>query len=541
MKKWISVFLCMVLMVTTLIGCGNSESGTASPAASKTNSGADDKATEQSPDSGVAKESSDTGNGSLADDDDEDIAKIILAFYGSNNLSDSATVAEAINEITIPAIHTEVELMPVEMGAWSQQLSLMIAGDEELDLAPTFFFGPGTFDAMYAQNQLMELNDLLDEYGQDILETLPEDYLKATTYDGGIYAIPVNADKVSNLYLNMRKDILEEIGMVEKAENIKSMSDVEEILAAVKDQTDLIPLAASSHAIIHFSNLLVDDKFEDAVAFDKLVGDYVVTLSTDPTKVVNLYETEEFKSSVAIIEDWFNKGYIHPDAATTDEDSNRYVISGKCFGYFSVGENATAYTGGGEFPFEMLKVTLASTPIATANLNTITWTIPVTSREPEAAMKFLNMMYSNKEIVDLLNYGIRDVHYVVDAEGHYNYPEGVDFSNTTYYPNMTWLFGNQYLAGPWGADPLDIREQSKRINENAKLSPILGFVADASEYSTVIAGLTSATSEFVDQIKCGVNSLENVDAMVGKMKSAGIDDLVAGVQDQLDTWLKDNK
>lgn len=465
MKKWIGILLCLVLVVTTLAACGNAETSTTSPKASEADGSTSDKATKESTGSGDVSDS-DTISDQL--DDDEDIAKIVLAFYGANNLSDSATVAEAINEITIPAIHTEVELMPVEMGAWSQQLSLMIAGDEALDLAPTFFFGPGTFDAMYSQGQLMELNELLEKYGQDILKTLPEDYMKATTYDGGIYAIPVNADKVSNLYLNMRKDTLEEIGMLEKAQNIKSMSDVEEILAAVKANTDLIPLAASSHAVIHFSTLLVEDAFADAVFFDKLVGDYVVTLSTDPTKVVNLYETEAFKSSVAVIEDWFNKGYIHPDAATTDEDSNRFVISGKCFGYFSAGENATAYMGEGEIPYDMLKVTLASTPIATSNLNTITWTIPVTSREPEAAMKFLNMMYSNKEIVDLLNYGVRDVHYVVDAEGHYNYPDGVDFSNTTYYPNMTWLFGNQYLAGPWGADPLDIREQSKKINDNAQ-------------------------------------------------------------------------
>lgn len=541
MKKWIGVFLCLVLVVTTLAACGNTENSTASPRASEADGGVNDKATKESSGSGDDKESFDSSTISDNLTDDEDIAKIVLAFYNSNNLSDAAVVADAINEITIPAIHTEVELMPVEMGAWSQQLSLMIAGDEALDLAPTFFAGPGTFDAMYSQKQLTKLNDLLNDYGQDILKTLPADYLKATTYDGDIYAIPINADKVSNLYLNMRKDILEEIGMLEKAQNIKSMSDLEEILAAVKAKTDLIPLAASGHAIIHFSTLLVNDTFADAVSFDKLVGDYVVTLSTDPTKVVNLYETEEFRSSVAIIEDWFNKGYIHPDAATTDEDSNRYVISGKCFGFFSAGENATAYIGAGEIPFEMLQVCLASAPIATSNINTITWTIPVTSREPEAAMKFLNMMYTNKEIVDLLNYGVRDVHYVVDEDGHYYYPEGMDFSNTTYYPSMTWLFGNQYLAGVWGEDPLDIREQSKKINENAQLSPIFGFVADASEYSTQIAGLTSATSEFVDQIKCGVDSLENVEALVGKMKSAGIDEIVAGVQDQLDTWLKDNK
>lgn len=474
---------------------------------------------------------------------EEDIAEIVVAYFTNTDISSDETqrVQDAINELTVEKINTEVTLLPIAIGSWSQQINLMIAGGDALDLLPTFYYGSGTFDSMRSSNQLMPLNDLLEEYGQGILAEVPQDYLNTTTYDGNIYAVPTAADKVSSIYYAMRTDILEELGLLEQAEEISSMEDVEAILAAVKENTDLTPLfgSASGNGVIHFGNVLVTGEFEDAIEFNKLVNDYIVTLDTDPTTVVNLYSTPEYQASVELIHDWYNKGYIYKDATTTDEVNYDTVKNNVCFSFFYAAENATKNSGLVGCGYDMTVVKVYDTSISTSSVNTITWGIPVNSSEPEAAMKFLNLMYTDKAIIDLLNYGVEGVNYTVLDDGTYGPVTDETVASTGYPLNLTWLFGNQYLSGVWTGDDPDLREQSREINDHAKLSPLLGFAANAEGFDTQISAITSAVNEYVSGLVCGVSEPSEVlPDFNEKLKAAGIEDLITDVQSQLNQWLE---
>lgn len=44
------------------------------------------------------------------------------------------------------------------------------------------------------------------------------------------------------------------------------------------------------------------------------------------------------------------------------------------------------------------------------------WVVPKTSTNPEAAMKFLELMYTDEDIIDLLAIGIEGRDYVVSAD-----------------------------------------------------------------------------------------------------------------------------
>lgn len=80
--------------------------------------------------------------------------------------------------------------------------------------------------------------------------------------------------------------------------------------------------------------------------------------------------------------------------------------------------------------------------MTTGNVNTLNWVIPVTSQEPEAAMKFMNMMYTDERIVNLLNYGQKDVDYIIKADGTLTFPDGKDIGSVGYHFETSWLFGN---------------------------------------------------------------------------------------------------
>lgn len=70
----------------------------------------------------------------------------------------------------------------------------------------------------------------------------------------------------------------------------------------------------------------------------------------------------------------------------------------------------------------------------------------VLSTEPEAAMKFLNLLYGNEELVNLLAYGIEGEHYVKTEDGKIAYPEGIDPSISKYRGDQSYMYGNAMLT-----------------------------------------------------------------------------------------------
>lgn len=514
-------FLYVALVVSLTFGaCGNQEAAKTAPM-------------------GTSKSGSEKDSEAL--EDTEDSTEITMAFFtGVEPNSESVkAVEDAINKISENKINVHVNLLPLGMGSYDQQVNLMIAGNEDLDLMATFFVGSTSFSSMQAQNQCMPLNDYIEEYAPDVLSLFEKDALETCSQNGELLGVPMYKDNVSNIYFTMRTDILEQLGLLEKAENISTMADIEEILIAVKENTDLIPIASSQAAgPLHFANVLFADDFSNAQVFTKMANDYIGTMDSQPKKVVCLYETPEYKASLELVKEWYDKGLVYKDSATSTDSNYTQIASGKFFSTFFTAQNATKISTIASCEYDMTTVTMYSLPLETTSYNTNVWVVPVTSKEPEAAVRFLNLMYTDKEIVDLLNYGIEGTDYVVKDDGTYGYPNGYDSTNIGYHIDMTWLFGNQYLAGIWEGDDPKTREISKEINTDAAKSSTFGFSADISEFGTEIAAITSAVNEYAGTLQNGL--AQDVDAVLEeflqKLNAAGIDKVVGGVQAQLDSW-----
>ena len=91
----------------------------------------------------------------------------------------------------------------------------------------------------------MDISGLLEEYGQDVLSTVGS-LIESTTVDGSIYAVPTYRTLVTRAYIVMRTDVLEDLGLLEKAQNMTSFTEYEEILAAVKSSEKWSYLAGIS-------------------------------------------------------------------------------------------------------------------------------------------------------------------------------------------------------------------------------------------------------------------------------------------------------
>ena len=271
---------------------------------------------------GEPVDGSETGGtaGDAEDMDDEDASEIVVAYPTTYATPDLAVVEAAINELTMAEINVEVKLMPFELGQYNDQINLMISSGEKLDAMVSFFYGSTEFTSMASQNQLEPLDELLEEYGQGIVETLPEVYLQTTNINGKTLGIPVYKDNVATIYLAMRTDILEKYNLAEQAKNIKSVDDIEAILQVVKEnEPALTPMFCAKDQGVLTCGCYLSGNISDVITYDPLYQEQIVAFpDVDAKKAVSVFHSDAYGDAVTKMHDWYEKGYVFKDSATTE-------------------------------------------------------------------------------------------------------------------------------------------------------------------------------------------------------------------------------
>lgn len=521
LKKILCLLLVACFAVAMLAACGNEE-----PVASS-GSGAT-----------ASSSNSEAGGGF-----DEDPAEINVIWWHMNVIpSDMELVSETLSEYTLEKINVKVNLNIMDAGTYIQQAPLMVSSNEKVDLMCTFPAAAPHFSSMTAQGQLMPLNDLLDEYGTGIAETLPNAaFLEATTIDGQIYGVPPAANKVTDLYWYCRADELAALGF--DVADLATVDDIEEVLYAVKEQMpNMTPLDGNAKT----SNLMyVGMDPIDQIYFDVL-GEQTAFVAAVPYtadgttdyEVVNYYATDEFRGAVERLRTWYNDGLINKDLATKDEATDPLTDPNSFSAIVAGNSSRVGQLQAGLGGTELASVKLQGGAVATGQLIQMTWAVPVSATEPEAAMKFMNLMYTDEYVLNMMDYGIEGTHYVKNADGTISFMDGQDQSNSGFYTGSTAFVGNTFLAYPLEGNDPNTNEIMRTEMENAVYSPLVGFsfnLSDMQDIFTVISPLTE--SEYRPGLVCGSAPDGTLDELLEKLDAAGVDEYLAEAQAQLDAWL----
>ena len=551
LQKITAFLLTLGLTATLLSGCGQSEgtdlnngadtanvqSSTGSPeGSSQNNKTAQD-------DTGSFDEKD--GDTRTVSDDDEEMAEINMVYFSMAAIpSGLAEVEAAINKITEPEINTHVTIEMLEMGSYEQQINLKISSGEKMDLMVTFPYGSPTFSNKASQKQLMDISGLLAEYGQGVLDTVG-DFISATTVGDAIYGVTTYRTLNSNVYAVMRTDVLEDLGLLETAQNMSSFSDFEKILDAVKNSSQWNYLAGlvpsdSSGVILPIAGAYMDqDSFSEETSYDSL-GDLYKIISinpdgSDPTVSLN-FETPQYKAMIDRMQDWYDKGYIYKDSANQSESAESLVQSNSAFSFICSSEVGVETAKSQACGMEMTCVKILSLPITTSSCTKFVWAVPVTATEPEAAVKMMNLMYTDARIANLLTWGIEGRDYQV-KDGIACYMDGQD-ANTCAYHTSDFVYGNQFLALPWEGQDADFRQTSMEDMLAAQASAYLGFSCDTSGIENELTAITNAINEYLPGLDSGISDDEQYSAFLEKLDKSGVQDVINVYQKQLDEWLQ---
>ncbi len=465
----------------------------------------------------------------------QDAYTVKILMLDEGKTEDVNLVAQTASKITEAKFNTTIELRRVGWGTWAQQVNLILASGEKLDLFPAFALN-SSLASLAATGQIIELDSLLETKGQETLKAISEGDWKCDSINGKIYGVPFNKGKQNVVGAAVDKTLADQLQIDYK--KITDLKTLGEALAKVKAaHPEMYPLASSNGKM---SVVLPADGLGDSR--DSVLGGLENAFS-DSTKVVNIYESEGYKNYVKTMYDWAKKGYIMPDASSNTESGENLIKAGVSF--------ANLYTGPApdtearlsrEIGKPIVDCVLVQ-PFGTTSETSPCWSIPANSEKPERAMEILNEMYTNKELANIFINGIEGKHYVFkDKEkGVIDYPEGINAGNAGY--NVTaWAWPNMQLSYVWNGYPEDVYEKYEVFNSSGHPSPAYGFSFDNTAVLNEVTACSNVVSKYVNALNCGSLDPDKYLSKFNKdLKDAGIDTIITEKQKQLDAWLAEQK
>ncbi|MDO5422704.1 MAG: ABC transporter substrate-binding protein [Eubacteriales bacterium] len=490
-----------------------------------------------------------TSYGEYSEENPYHLTFAYVEFYNQDEAA-RAAVQDAMNAYLIPEYHIEVELLPMGYADYQTTAQLMLSGGDALDVLPVYYRMASSWISM---GGLYDMSEFMDtEEGQAIKDAIGEDNASLCEMNGVLYGFPANKESVELGGLCMRADICDELGITEEYGLSKDSeiftealdwSEAEKIFQKVQEAyPDMIPL--------YLYNADQRGRFMD---FDYLVdgfGGLDMQADRESTEVVNLFETETFRTAVTMLADWYDKGYIYKDAATDTQGTAAMMKAGNTFSYATAikpGFLAEAKAANGCDCYVLYFKTGGGTDgyITTVNVSYYNTGIANNSEDPEMAFKFISALYSDPNVMNLWQYGIEGVNYQILDDGTAYFVDGEDGSNYAYHQNTGWFMGNQFISYVWN-DEARTKDTGywdllKSHNENAYYSPAFGFTWDSSEYATQITALSNAYETYRAALltgSCGSANVEStIQALNDALYASGLEEVMEAKQAQLDAWL----
>ena len=286
-KTLIALLLVAALCLALFAACASSKEGTETPSSS---SSTENKPSENKPAENKPEESKPEETGESEGYEPEDYVTLYMTFFDLRMCAadNSQHIVDRINEYIGPKYGLQVNITYYTISDWMTKVQLSLGSGERIDVSE-LGFGNGVGN-LYTNTMIMDITDIAPENCPEALEIMGA-YLDAYKYDGRLYGLPTNRGLCTNSYVIMRKDILEEVGMLEEGENLHSWSGFEEILKAVAEKyknTGFFALGNGAGSSNSPSYLYDGDDWSTLVQWDA-VGDTTSMAMTDDAGHVSWY------------------------------------------------------------------------------------------------------------------------------------------------------------------------------------------------------------------------------------------------------------
>lgn len=444
--------------------------------------------------------------------------------------SNQVSVEAALNkELKTKLPNTEIHFKFIDGAVedYNNKINLMFAAGEEFDLCmANSVFNP--LSSAVAKKNVVPLDDLLNKYGPDILKTIEAKYWPAVKFGGKIYSIPHPFVYAQPSGFVFKAELVDKYKFDSKS--VKTVQDLEPFFAKLKaNEKGITPFLAQGGLLQKLDNI---DTIVSSLSYD--VNDNTVRSKYDDPVMVKNWKT---------MVDYLNKGYIAKDRiSVTDEISEiktgKYAVMIDSGAYDPTAEKSTKAYG-----FKTYESLYTSSLLGTAKVTAVGSGISATSKNPERAMMFQNLLYKDKEFSNHVAYGVEGQDYTVVSG------KGTDKPVVKTSDNMKWAIWKCWvdpLWEQWGSNwnSYEALDFMKKNTDAAPISPILGFTFNSEPVKKELAQISSIELPATKILTFGLVPGGDVDKYLvdlkDKLKGAGYDKVLVEVNKQIAEWKKAN-
>lgn len=469
-------------------------------------------------------------------------------FHGSTVTPDaSQTVLKEVNAYLQEKLNVTLEVIWGTWGDFDTATVTALTGGDDVDMYFTCNWSANEYNKFARDGYWVKLDEMLPTYAPELLETIPQgiwDCAVTNGYDGmGIYAVPGLKDTATQNCWDVNGTLLAELGYdvdAVCAAGLDYYSDAfEEMLQKAKDAKDkdfyplLIEPVVLERMVTHSAIITGDVAAGNVLSY---YYDAEHPSNDIGSTIVNKYATEEFAKFAQRTYEYAQKGFISPSCQST-ATANDYRVACQSTGEYLFGTQSYAFgyeldaSGARGIDVRMVPETAAYMDCTSGQGAMVA--ISATSKNPERALMFLNLLNTDSKLMTMLNYGTEGFTYTTNEDGTISFTD----ARATYSP-WTNGMGNVRILPPTQAQGLDYWDRFAAYYDAAEALPYGGFIFDSSELETESAALANVYAEYAFNLMSGaVNPDTVLPEFLSKLEAAGINEFVAAAQAQLEAYM----
>lgn len=543
-KRILSTVLAICMICALFAGCSNAA--------------ASSKGTESSAPSSTASQAA------SSTPEKKDPVTLAWWFRGNGEQTDTDLVNDKVNEMLKSYAgleHVTLELHPFAPSDYSTQVTLGLSSGAQIDILNTvsLVFGDLVNEGVYRP---------LDSFMSavpELQEALPDWFLAYGQVNGEQYMIPHYQQAANGMSFTVPKEYVD-----------KGYIDLDQIRELFSGKTTTKHTVAEKYALLEAYVKTVREKegrknvyadylsingisnLSNEIGYYDLVSGYTSNtfyITADEHKVCYLDTAASSEEIFALAARWYDEGITYKDTTVKVDDLKKghMMDTSDAIVYtFSNGTGDAEYLDAlqtSSWGFETATVQL-SDYYAPASYGAGGDGITVMCKKPEDALKFIECMdiERGKEIYNTIVYGIEGTHWEwVDQASNTIKTFGYDSSqggSDYLYSAHKWIMGNTfnaYLNQGCNARTIEI---AKEINESSTTihSDLSGLIFDTTAISTQMDQISAIYKEYHDTLSYGTKGVNGwkayYDEYVTKLNTAGLEQVIAELQKQVDAFLK---
>ncbi|HML45394.1 MAG TPA: extracellular solute-binding protein [Clostridia bacterium] len=437
----------------------------------------------------------------------------------------------------------DIEFIHPTVGMVKEQFNLLCASGDLPDIIqlPQTGYYSGGLPQMYADGLIIDLTPYLEANAPQYLSVINASEIAIKQiYEGendevfGFYRLSL-ADPAPYYRMNLRGDWLEEFGMTEPS----TIAEYEAYFDAILQRKEgVTPLYTSLNLDILMG------------AFDILNGFFI-----KDGKVAHYANAPEYKDYLALLNAWYQKGYISSDFASLTPTEVQAMFDNGTLGMYPESIDST-YVRTKDLPIvatnapylrkdadSVLGNELAGVPVdvGVAYVSVVT----TACKDVDLACKLLNYMYTYEGAL-LGNWGVEGLTYEMGEDGfpHFNAyytanPDGMTTSNAAYA--LRCHLGSKYtysdlICGLTDQGQVANRQKWPLEQSFLRLPPIKLTTDETARRTEILTEVNTYADEMRAKFVVGAEPLENWDSYVSTVESMGLPEAIEITQAAYDRY-----